>query len=436
MLDRLGLNALGYSPFRIFFVSNFLSNSSMFVFNAGLGWYVLTVTDSPAAVGFAFFVNGLPWLLLMAHAGLLTDRYGPKPLVAISYALTGTAMLCMALLALTPEPPLALVIALAFLVGTFMTIGAPGFISIVNELVPAGAVSSAVSLNFLGISVGRVAGGILGGLLIGLGPAGWALGAAALLQAAPAPFIWRLRTAPVERSPQTERGLFRPLVDAAGYARRHPTLGVILLLSAGPGILGLSYNFILPVAAQEMGIGPEGLGLLLAASGVGGLIAGFTAEGVMRRFGHGRTVFLGLATSSLGLTVFGLTPVPLLGVALVAIACVGGGFLIYSAASLSLVQALAPAALRGRLTGLFTLLYWGLMPVGGLLGGAAAELWTARTTIAAAGLILLGCGILAVVGRPEAFTLRVERDGTLRGAGRGDGDDAGSGEAGATPLAA
>ena len=428
MLDRLGLNALGFSPFRIFFVSNFLSNSSMFVFNAGLGWYVLTVTGSPAAVGLAFFVNGLPWLLLMAHAGLLTDRYGPKPLVAISYALTGAAMLAMALLALAPGTPLPAVVAIAFFVGAFQTIGAPGFISIVNELVPPGAVSSGVALNFLGISVGRIAGGIIGGLLIALGPAGWALGAAALLQAAPAPFIWRLRTTPAERSRQSERGLLRPLIDAAAYGVHNPTLGVILLLSAGPGILGLSYNFILPVAAQEMGIGGEGLGLLLAASGVGGLIAGFTAEGVMRRFGHGRAVILGLATSSLGLTVFGLAPVSMLGVALIAIACIGGGFLVYSAASLSLVQALAPPALRGRLTGLFTLLYWGLMPIGGLIGGVAAELWTARTTIAAAGLILLACGLLAVLARREAFTLRVERDGTLRGAG--------TDEAGAAPIAA
>lgn len=414
MLDRLGLNALGFRPFQIFFVANFLSNSSMFVFNAGLGWYILTLTDSPAAVGFAFFMNGLPWLLLMAHAGLLTDRYGPRPLVAISYAITGAVILALGLLALAPATPLWVVLALALLAGAFQTLGAPGFISIVTELVPAGAVSSAVALNFLGISVGRIAGGILGGILIGMGPAGYALVGAAILQAAPAIWIWRLRTIPVERSPRSDRGLLGPLIEAGRYGVHNPTLGVILLLSAGPGVLGLSYNFILPVAAQEMGIGGEGLGLLLAASGVGGLLAGFTAEGVMRRFGHGRTVFLGLAASSLGLTVFGLTPTPLLPLALVAIAFVGGGFLVYSAASLSLVQALSPPALRGRLTSLFTLLYWGLMPIGGLLGGAAAELTSARFTIAAAGVVLLGCGIVALVGRRQVFSLRVERDGTMR----------------------
>jgi MFS family permease len=414
VLDRLGLTALGFGPFRIYFVANFLSNSSMFVFNAGLGWYVLTLTDSPAAVGFAFFINGLPWLLLMAHAGLLTDRYGPRRLVAISYLITGVVIGAMGLLALLPEAPLWIVLALALLSGAFQTLGAPGFISIVSELVPRGAVSSAVALNFLGIGVGRIAGGIIGGILIAAGPAGYALLAAAFLQMAPAVFIWRLRTIAVERSSHTSRALFKPLIEAAAYGVRNPTLGVILLLSAGPGVLGLSYNFILPVAAQELAIGGEGLGLLLAVSGVGALIAGLTAEPLMRSFGHGKTVFLGLAASAIGLTVFGLMPIALLPLAFVAIAFVGGGFLVYSAASLSLVQALSPAPLRGRLTSLFTLLYWGLMPIGGLLGGAISEVTSARFAMAAAGVVLLGCGVIAVLGRRQILALRVERDGLMR----------------------
>jgi MFS family permease len=151
----------------------------------------------------------------------------------------------------------------------------------------------------------------------------------------------------------------------------------------------------------------------LAVSGVGTLLAGLTAEPLMRRFGHGRTVFLGLAVSAVGLTVFGLLPISLLPAAFVAIAFVGGGFLVYSAASLSLVQALSPAPLRGRLTSLFTLLYWGLMPIGGLLGGAVSEVTSARFAMAIAGVILLACGIAAAVGRRQILALTIERDGSM-----------------------
>ena len=113
---------------------------------------------SAAIVGLAYFINGLPFLLLTLHAGMLTDRFGARPLVAISFALTGMVMIAMGALALTTAVPLWLIIGLAFISGATMTLGAPGYVSIVNDLVPPGVVSSGVALNFLGISVGRIVG--------------------------------------------------------------------------------------------------------------------------------------------------------------------------------------------------------------------------------------------------------------------------------------
>src|SRR5262249_51352759 len=113
------------------------------------------------------------------------------------------------------------------------------------------------------------------------------------------------------------------------------------------------------------------------------LVAGLTAETVMRNLGHGRAILLGLGTSAAGMLLFGLSPWLQLSVA--AMPLIGGGFVLYSAASLTLIQALAPAEGRGRLTALFALLYWGLMPIGGLLGGIVAEAAGAQTAFALAG---------------------------------------------------
>jgi MFS family permease len=195
------------------------------------------------------------------------------------------------------------------------------------------------------------------------------------------------------------------------------------------------------VAAVELGIGAEGLGLLLVAVGVGGLVAGLGAEHAQRRLGHGRSILLGLASASGGLIVFGLGPP--LPVSILSVGFVGGGFVIYASASLTLVQALAPPALRGRLTSVFSLLYWGLMPVGGLLGGIAAQAFTARTTMLGAGIGLVLLGLLATIRRPQVLTLAVSRDGLemrgdLTGTGltaaalRGQADDATGDGAGGT----
>lgn len=407
MLHRVGLYALTYGPFRRFFVANFFTNASWFVYNAAFGWLVLTLTNSPATVGFAYFVSGLPFLLLTLHAGLLTDRFGARRLIVWSFALTGASMFALGVLALVPGTPLALVLGLAFVAGCFQTLGGPAYIAIVNDLVPAGAVSSGVAITFLGFNVGRITGGVLGGLLVALWPTGWALMAAAVLQAAPALLIRRIWTPPPEAT-TGRTALFGPLVEAARHAIGSPNLKVLLPMALAPGALGLSYNYLLPVAANEFGIGAEGLGLLLAVAGIGGLSAGLVAESLMRWIGHGAMVFVGLAAAAAGMILFGLSPSPALAAA--SMALVGGGLLVYGASSLSLVQAMAPPRLRGRLTSLFTLLYWGVMPLGGLIGGAVAEVTSARFAMAAFGGAILTCAAAAILARRSLAKLRIDTD--------------------------
>lgn len=411
-LDRLGLPAFSYGPFRVFFASSLFANIGIFLFMAAYGWFIQIETDSAAMVGLGSAIMGLPWLLLMLHAGMLTDRLGARRLIAGSFLGGGLVMALVAFVALLPEPSVPIVLGAAFLMGVLMTLGAPGSISIVGDLVPPAAVSSAVGLNFLLINGARIAGGLGAGWLLAEGrEPGWTILIGAVLFAAPGLFIWRLRTAAPAPAPEPLGGLalIRPIAEAGAHAVRNPTLGTILLLSAGPGLIGLPYNFLLPVAAVELGIGAEGLGLLLVAVGVGGLVAGLGAEHTQRRLGHGRSILLGLASAAAGLIVFGLGPP--LPVSILSVAFVGGGFVIYASASLTLVQALAPPALRGRLTSVFSLLYWGLMPIGGLLGGISAQAFTARTTMLGAGIGLVVLGVLASIRRPQVLTLAVSRDG-------------------------
>ena len=76
-----------------------------------------------------------------------------------------------------------------------------------------------------------------------------------------------------------------PILEAARYAISHPTLGVLILLAIAPGSIGLSYTWMLPVAAEELGIRAGGLGALVMVVGVGGLVAGVSLETIQRRIG-------------------------------------------------------------------------------------------------------------------------------------------------------
>ncbi len=287
------------------------------------------------------------------------------------------------------------------------TIGAPASVSIVNELVPPPAVSSATALNFLHMNVARIIGGLLGGLLLATTTSAIAFTAAAILFTVPVLIMWQVRTPKTRPAEDRPRGaIVGPLVEAFRYATGHPTLGVLIVLSIAPGAIGLSYIFMLPVAAEELGIGAGGLGILMAASGIGGLIAGLSLESIQRRVGHGKALFGGMVGAAIGLTSFGIAPsVPL---AIATLTIVGASFLTFAAANVTLIQALAPPRLRGRLVSLFATLYWGMMPIGALLVGLVAEATTARIAIALCGigLIIAGAG---GVHRPAADRDAVRR---------------------------
>ena len=420
-LDRVGWTALEYAPFRYYIAAMLCATSGIFLFNGALGWYVLQVTGSAAAVGLVFSVSGLPILLLMPQAGVLTDRFGSRAMLLANFVALAVVGVVLGLVALGSPPPYAVLLGLAVLFGVAETIGAPGTRAIVNDLVPPSAVSSATVLNFLHMNVARIIGGLLSGLLLATIDIALAFFVAAVLFAVPVAVLYRVRTrAPHLREAQAKAGLLGPIIEASRYARSHPTLGVLIALAIAPGAIGLSYIFMLPVAAEELGIGAAGLGALMVAVGIGGLLAGTSLETIQRRIGHGRALFGGVFGAAIGLVVFGLVPgVPL---AIAGLSIVGASFLTFAAANLTLTQAISPARLRGRMVGLFATLYWGMMPVGGLIVGLVAEQIGARSALALCGAGLAVAGIAALVARPQLASLAVGRDGvTLTGDLRGTG---------------
>lgn len=423
LLDRIGWSALRYRPFQAFLLAMLMSTSANFIFFAALGWYVVEVTGSAAAVGLAFAAYGIPVLLFTAQSGAWTDRYGSKPMVLISIGGMGVVSLIVAAVALTPAPPLWLIILLAFLLGVAQTLGGPGVVAIVSDLVPPPARSSSVALNFLHMSLSRIVGGLLAGVLLALGPAAIAFTVTGILGTIPVLLLLRLPASKVHTARHERTSVLRAIREALDYGARYPTVGVLSFLAIAPGLVGLSYVFMLPVAADELGIGPQGLGTLLAASGIGGLIAGLTLERIQRRIGHGRAMYGGLLLASISQIAFGLAPGALL--ASLALVVIGAAILTYAAANVTLIQAVSPARLRGRMVSIFALFYWGMLPVGSALLGFIAEPTSAQFSVLVAGVVLGLATLVAIRIRPQVVTLAVGRDGvTVTGDLSGSGIEA------------
>ncbi len=410
--ERLGFTALGFPAFRAYFGATLVTNSAQFVQGAGIGWISWEVTGSASGVAAIGFLNVLPYTLLTLHSGLLTDRFGGRRMVVLSLVTSGIALALLGVAGVAWGIPAAALGVAAFILGVLGVIGGPGGFTIVNDILPRHAIPSALALIFLDVNLGRILGGIVGGITLALLPGGWTLVVAGLLMFLPALAILRLPTRavpPAEVGTHAPGALVAPIVEAAGVARRSAPLALLYITTSVMGSLGQGYNYQLPVTAVELGAGADGLGILTAVVGVGGLIVGLVLERLMRGLGHGRTILLGTWLAGGGMMLTGTAGT--LALAALGMGIAGAGFAIYAACTLALIQALAPPALRGRLTALFSLLYWGLMPAGALVGGIVAEAVGARTTLLLFGIGILSVSLATLVAQPAVRRLRLGPDG-------------------------
>lgn len=413
---RYGFTALGFPAFRTFFTAQLMTNSAQFVQGAGIGWISWEVTGTAAGVAAIGFLNVIPYTLLTLHAGLFTDRLGARRMVVASLLLSAVALVALGLLGLVGGIPFLVLGVASVILGTIAVIGSPGSFTLVNEILPPAAVPSAVSLIFLDVNLGRILGGAVAGVTLALLPGGWTLILAGLLMLPPALAIRRLRTPPPAEAPVLRGALVAPLREAAGSAFRDRSLALLFLMTAVMGSLGQGYNYQLPLAAVELGAGADGLGVLTGVVGVGGLITGLLLERMMRGLGHGRILWLGMWLASGGMIVCGLAGT--LAVAAAGMAIAGAGFAVFAAGTLSLLQALAAPELRGRLTALFSLLYWGLMPLGALIGGLLASAIGGLHTLLVFGVAILIVSLAGLVAGGDVRRLRVDGEGRPTRAGR------------------
>ncbi len=412
MLDRFGWSALSVPAYRVFLLGAGAANAGLFMYTALAGWAALLVTDSSAGVGLVYSAFALPTLLVTAHAGGVADGFGARRTFGVSVAAMGAIMAIIGIASLAGFLNLPVFVGLSLALGVVTALGLPASQSIVGELVPPRAISGAVTLNFVQFAIAKIFGGVVAGIALATLPLGATFLIAAGLSAVLAVPLYRLTAA--YAPPRADDEVMADVRDGIRHARGRPTLAAIVVLGLAPGSIAFTYLVILPAAARDVfGVGPDGLGNLLAVTGVGGLAAGLLLEPAQRLLGHGRLLAGGLAVMAGSIALLGIAPNAV--VAALALLIVGGAFVVYPSVTITLIQAMAPPGLRGRLVGFFALLYWGSLPVGGVAAGWLAEVVGPRGALVAAGL---GTGLFALIAfvlRPELLSLRVDRMGRLQG---------------------
>jgi len=359
-------------------------------------WLVLQRTDRPLALAARGLCYTLPTLALSATVtGAVADRYDRATLLRRLQVWGTLQPLLLALLLATGHLPLGLLFADTVATAALNAFAAPAQQALLAALVPPAALLSATALQAAVWTSAQLLGPALGGALLATGGAAWVCA------------LNGLSTLPVLAALARLRGAHRAAPPTAGratgptagfrYAWGDPSLRGLLLLTGGVAALTGGYQLLLPLFARDVwGGGAAAYGLLLAAPGIGAVLA-TTALAARARPGHPVGVALagasGLCAALLG---FAHAPTLLLGlVALVAAGAAGG---LAGTLATTLLQLRAPDRLRGRVMALRYLTSAGLSYAGGLLAGGLTGALGPVVTVTG-GALALAAG-LALLRRP------------------------------------
>jgi MFS family permease len=380
---RRGMFAsLAHRQYRRYWTGLFLSNIGTWMQSVAQGWLVLRLSHSALILGLVGFAGSIPTLLLAPLAGVAADRVDRRKLLL---ATQSTQMLCAFLLAAATFAgfvSVPLVAALAVVNGVANALTVPSHQSLFLDLVGREDLTNAIALNSMQFNLSRIVGPALAGLTIA------ALGEAAcfaLNGISFAAILAALATLPPMPAPRRRsRSAWIDLRSGLRFARRHPLIPQLLALTAVVAVFGTPAVTMAPLFARQiLGVGPEGLGGMLSAVGVGAVATALlmASAGDFRR--KGAAVLIACSGFALSLFGFGLSgSYPL---SLACLALLGGSMTSMASLVNTLLQKSAPDRLRGRVISLYALAWLGLVPLGNLQAGVVAERFGAQASLLVGG---------------------------------------------------
>jgi len=383
------LEALRAPDYRRLWLVGLCLNVARWVDVLALGWLALELTGSPLMVGLAAFCRTLPQLALGPFSGALADRLARGPLLVVSQSMALAAAVALAVLFGSGHGGYQGLIAIEIVLGAAWALDFPVRRTALFALVGPAGVTNAVSLETVSMQVAKMIGPALGGLLLGRLGAGACYTGLAALYAIAVLLTWRLRTRVGARAAAEAPTVTWREGVAAVWAR--PAVRGVLVITVLMNTLVFPYQQMLPVFARDVfRVGPELLGLLVAADGLGALVSALVIAS-QRAFGRHAQVFAGGSVVA-GVLLLGFTLSPWYAVSVLLLLCMGVAESGFATMQSAMVLLGAPAHMRGRAMGILSACIgtqpFGALWIGFLSSRAGAPLATAASGAVALALML------------------------------------------------
>jgi MFS transporter, DHA1 family, staphyloferrin A biosynthesis exporter len=379
--------SLRHADYRYLWTGTLLMSAGQWVQQVTLGWLLYDLTGNSMLLGALNGLRALPFLITGPMAGVAADRMNRRRLLLnTQWVLTLTALLMGALVA-SPYLHVWHIFLFTLITGVAWTITEPVRMSMIPSVVPKQELANAIALNSGGFNLMKVIGPALGGALMAI------FGAAEnfFIQAAAYSgvlFMVYLMTIPPGSADAKRSSAMANLKEGFRYVWSTPAVLALMALAYVPRVFAVPYQTLMPVFQKDvLQVGPEGLGMLMAAPGLGAVIAVLVMASLGNRLKRqGLSLVASIVILGFFLILFSqLTSLPL---ALVTLVIAGFFQMFFLASTATMLQLLVPDELRGRVMSLY-MLDRGFMPAGALFAGIAAHFIGAPMTVATMGAIVV-----------------------------------------------
>jgi len=386
------LSSLKHRNFRLLFCGTSLSHVGDFVQAMAQSWLVWQMTKSPFLLGLVGFAQALPRLLLGAVGGAIVDRVERRRLLLSTQFLAMAQAFIFWALVQFGSIQFWHVLVLVLFLGTINSLNQTARHSLINRIVPREDLMNAIALNSSLANLAKIIGPSLGGVLIGV------IGIAGCLLVNAISFVAIIVTLLVMEIPagsaklSDETPFWQEVSEGYHFLRGDRRLFSVILLTYGIALVGTPYSRFLPVFATDvLHAGPTTFGLLLAAPGVGAVLAGLgiASLGRLRRRMH----FVATAVLAFSLSLMAFSFSRSIYLSMLFLIFVGASNIAFRAVANSIVQMETPQQFLGRMLSLF-FMDKGLWSFGTLFIGSVAHLIGTPRAITISGAV---CAIAAAL---------------------------------------
>jgi MFS family permease len=379
--------SLRHRDFRFLWTGTVLMSTGQWIQHVTLGWLTYEITGSSVLLGAINGFRALPFLFSGPIAGVAADRMDQrKLLMATQYVLLVSAVV-MGGLVVSGFVTVWHLFVFTFVTGITWAFHEPVRQAMLPFLVPRQDLVNAVAINSAGFNSTKVLGPALGGVLIAWFGAGgnFFVQAATYLGVLAMLYSMRFAVGPKE---STKKSALADLKEGVVYVWSTPVVFALVTAALVPRIFATPYQVLMPVFQKDVfDVGPEGLGMLMAAPGLGGVLAVLALASFSDRLPRQGLLLL-WSLICLGLFLLVFSRIKSFSLAFVALTAVGACQILFMATTNTLLHLTVPDYLRGRVMSIY-MLDRGLTPAGAMLAGTVAHFVGAPTTVGWMGSVVI-----------------------------------------------